>query len=74
VRFGLVLRVEHSPTVRFVLTEEGTHDGDIWTCPEGGTQSDCEIWSSPEGGIQHNGQICSCPEGGTQSDGEIWSS
>jgi len=46
VGFGLVLREEHSLTVRFVLSEEGTHDGKIWSCPEGGAQPDGEICSS----------------------------
>ena len=45
VRFGLVLREEHSLTVRFVLPEGGIHDGGIWSCPEGGAQPDGVICS-----------------------------
>lgn len=50
----------------------GTHDGEIWSCPEGGTQPESKIWSCLEGGTQADGQIWSCPVGGTQPVSKIW--
>ena len=57
VRSGLVLREEHSPSVKSGLDLKEKHRLADCTCRDGRTQADGGIWSYTEGGTQADSQI-----------------